>query len=190
MLPVQAQANGQILLEEELAFLADLGTAEVQATHTIVTHNTAYQADDFDAYDSDYDELNIAKVALMANLSHYVSDALVEIHNPDNADNHMINQGVQAAAHNSSSSAQQDALLLSKAQQLKPKLYDGNVIKNTSAIVIPDSEETLVLAEESRNGYLRKGQKRSLGQSRARNGKSGKSQSQPQKFNSQRRSRN
>ncbi|GJZ91040.1 retrovirus-related pol polyprotein from transposon TNT 1-94 [Tanacetum coccineum] len=36
-----------------------------------------------------------------------------------------------------------------KAQQLEPKLYDGNVIKNTSAIVIPDSEETLVLAEES-----------------------------------------
>ncbi|GJQ95287.1 hypothetical protein Tco_0006426 [Tanacetum coccineum] len=28
-------------------------------------------------------------------------------------------------------------------------LYDGNVIKNTSAIVIPDSKETLMLAEES-----------------------------------------
>ncbi|GJV40674.1 putative ribonuclease H-like domain-containing protein [Tanacetum coccineum] len=36
-----------------------------------------------------------------------------------------------------------------KAQQLEPKLYDGNVIKNTSAIVIPDSEETLMLAEET-----------------------------------------
>ncbi|GJW73894.1 retrovirus-related pol polyprotein from transposon TNT 1-94 [Tanacetum coccineum] len=40
-------------------------------------------------------------------------------------------------------------LLKYKAQQLEPKLYDGNVIKNTSAIVIPGSEETLVLAEES-----------------------------------------
>ncbi|GJR86693.1 retrovirus-related pol polyprotein from transposon TNT 1-94 [Tanacetum coccineum] len=38
---------------------------------------------------------------------------------------------------------------MKKAQQLKPKLYDGNVIKNTSAIVIPDSEETLMLAGES-----------------------------------------
>ncbi|GKD00634.1 hypothetical protein Tco_0249471, partial [Tanacetum coccineum] len=28
-------------------------------------------------------------------------------------------------------------------------LYDGNVIKNTSAIMILDSEETLMLAEES-----------------------------------------
>nr|GEZ39635.1 xylulose kinase-1 [Tanacetum cinerariifolium] len=37
-----------------------------------------------------------------------------------------------------------------KAQQLEPKLYDGNVIKNTYAIVIPDYEETLMLAEESR----------------------------------------
>ncbi|GKC78476.1 hypothetical protein Tco_1129250, partial [Tanacetum coccineum] len=38
---------------------------------------------------------------------------------------------------------------LKKAQQLELKLYYGNVIKNTSAIVIPDSEETLMLAEES-----------------------------------------
>ncbi|GJQ89706.1 hypothetical protein Tco_0000845 [Tanacetum coccineum] len=38
---------------------------------------------------------------------------------------------------------------MKKAQQLEPKLYDGNVIKSTSGIVIPDSEETLMLAEES-----------------------------------------
>ncbi|GJY30412.1 retrovirus-related pol polyprotein from transposon TNT 1-94 [Tanacetum coccineum] len=35
-------------------------------------------ADDLDAYDSDCDELNTAKVVLMANLSHYGSDALAE----------------------------------------------------------------------------------------------------------------
>ncbi|GJS49304.1 hypothetical protein Tco_0599425 [Tanacetum coccineum] len=44
----------------------------------------------------------------------------------------------------------QNPFYLKKAQQLEPKIYDGNVIKNTSAIVIPDSEETLMLAEESR----------------------------------------
>ncbi|GKA58981.1 hypothetical protein Tco_0758294 [Tanacetum coccineum] len=43
-----------------------------------------------------------------------------------------------------------------KAQQLEPKLYDGNVIKNTNAIVIPDSEETLMLAEESLSKMLLK----------------------------------
>nr|GFC66485.1 hypothetical protein [Tanacetum cinerariifolium] len=36
------------------------------------------RADDLDAYDLDCDELNSAKVALMANLSHYGSDTLVE----------------------------------------------------------------------------------------------------------------
>ncbi|GJU61094.1 hypothetical protein Tco_1238860 [Tanacetum coccineum] len=88
VLLVQAQANGQILHEEELAFLADLGITEGQATQIIITHNVAY--------DLDCDELNTAKVALMANLSHYGSDALAEVHNHDNVDNNMINQAVQA----------------------------------------------------------------------------------------------
>nr|GEV53859.1 hypothetical protein [Tanacetum cinerariifolium] len=121
VLLVQAQANGQILHEEELAFLADPGIAEGQATQTVITHNAAYQADDLDAYDSDCDELNTVKVALMANLFHSNSDVLVE-----------------------------------KAQQLEPKLYDGNVIMNTYAITIPDSEETLMLAEESHSKMILK----------------------------------
>nr|GEU64497.1 putative ribonuclease H-like domain-containing protein [Tanacetum cinerariifolium] len=124
-LMVQAQANGQILHEEELAFLADPG---------------------------------ITEVALMANLSHYGSNALAEVHNLDTVDTNIINQVVHAMpssepsneiVQNSNSSAQQDALILYKAQQLEPKLYDGNVIEKTSAIVIPDFEETLILAEES-----------------------------------------
>ncbi|GKG37390.1 hypothetical protein Tco_0447563, partial [Tanacetum coccineum] len=96
VLLVQAQANCQILHEEELAFLAYLGIAEGQATQTVITHNATYQADDLDAYDSDCDELNTAKVSLMANLSHYGSKALVEVHNPDNVDTNIINQTVQA----------------------------------------------------------------------------------------------
>nr|GFA25658.1 hypothetical protein [Tanacetum cinerariifolium] len=65
VLLVQAQANGQILHKEELAFLADLGIPQGQATQTVNTHNGAYQVDDLDAYDSDCDELNTAKVALV-----------------------------------------------------------------------------------------------------------------------------
>nr|GEX52261.1 NBS-containing resistance-like protein [Tanacetum cinerariifolium] len=79
VLLVQAQANSQILHEEELAFLADPGIAKGQAIQTVITHNATYQADDLDAYDSDCDELNTAKVALMANLSHYGSDAIAEV---------------------------------------------------------------------------------------------------------------
>nr|GEZ58366.1 hypothetical protein [Tanacetum cinerariifolium] len=66
-----------------------------QATHTVITHNAAYQADDLDAYDFDCDKLNIAKVALIMNLSRYGSDALAEVHNHDNANTNMINQDVQ-----------------------------------------------------------------------------------------------
>ncbi|GJX53548.1 reverse transcriptase domain-containing protein [Tanacetum coccineum] len=95
VLLVQAQAHGQILNEEELAFLADPDIPEGQSTQTVITHNAAYQADDLDAYDSDCDELNSAKVALMANLSHYGSDALAEVHNHDNMNNNVVNQAVQ-----------------------------------------------------------------------------------------------
>ncbi|GKE86711.1 hypothetical protein Tco_1560453 [Tanacetum coccineum] len=50
----------------------------------------------------------------------------------------------------------QNPFYLKKAQQLEPKLYDGNVIKNTGTIVIPDSKETLMLAEESHSKMLLK----------------------------------
>nr|GFB66628.1 hypothetical protein [Tanacetum cinerariifolium] len=78
VLLVQAQAIGQVLQEEELDILADPGTAQSSTNQTVVTTNAAYQADDLDAYDSDTDELNSAKVAFMANLSHYGSDNLAE----------------------------------------------------------------------------------------------------------------
>ncbi|GKG45832.1 hypothetical protein Tco_0498278, partial [Tanacetum coccineum] len=55
VLLVQAQAGGQALTEEEIAFLADLGLPDNQTTQTVITHNAAYQADDLDAYDSDCD---------------------------------------------------------------------------------------------------------------------------------------
>nr|GEW42135.1 hypothetical protein [Tanacetum cinerariifolium] len=78
VLLVQAQANGQVLHEEELEFLADPRIAETQSTQYVVTNIVAYQADDLDAYDSDCDEYNFAKIALMVNLSHYGSDNLAE----------------------------------------------------------------------------------------------------------------
>nr|GEU98157.1 hypothetical protein [Tanacetum cinerariifolium] len=124
----------EIYALEELAFLADLGIAEAQTTQNVITHNAAYQANDLDAYNSDCDEINSAKITLMANLSHYGSNDLAEVHNQDNMTHNVINQAVQ----------------------LEPKLYDGSVIQKTSAIVIRDSEETLMLAEESRSKVLLK----------------------------------
>nr|GEU89970.1 hypothetical protein [Tanacetum cinerariifolium] len=264
MLLVQAQANDQILHEEELAFLADPGTTEAQATQTAITHNVAYQASDLDAYDSNCAELNTAKVALMANLSHYGSDDLAENFNSPaqqdalilfvieqlktqvvnctkiNLDNKSVNDTLTAEleiykeqvrilkegqnvdlkikdnvldscaqsveihhlkqtlskhlkdkeslmktvtllknnfkkeeSRNIDSEIAlekrikhldnivfkrgfQNPFYLKKAQQLEPKLYDGNVIEKTNAIVIHDTEETLMLAEESRSKMILK----------------------------------
>nr|GEX37741.1 integrase, catalytic region, zinc finger, CCHC-type, peptidase aspartic, catalytic [Tanacetum cinerariifolium] len=96
VLLVQAQANGQILHEEELEFLADPGIAEAQTTQYVITNNAAYQDDDLDAYDSNCDKINSTKIALMANLSHYGSDNLAEVHNTDYVTNNVLNQDVQA----------------------------------------------------------------------------------------------
>ncbi|GKE72385.1 hypothetical protein Tco_1534426, partial [Tanacetum coccineum] len=78
VLLVQAQASGQVLIEEEIAFLADPGLPDTQTSQTVITHNAAYQANDLDTCDSDCDELNSAKIALMVNLSRNGSDALTE----------------------------------------------------------------------------------------------------------------
>nr|GFC46377.1 hypothetical protein [Tanacetum cinerariifolium] len=61
VLLVQAQANGQVLQEEELEFLVDPGTPESSSNQIVVTNNATYQADDLDAYDSDCDEINSVK---------------------------------------------------------------------------------------------------------------------------------
>ncbi|GKA08598.1 retrovirus-related pol polyprotein from transposon TNT 1-94 [Tanacetum coccineum] len=198
VLLVQAQASGQILHEEELAFLADPGIPEGQTTQTVITHNAAYQADDLDAYDSDCDELNTAKVALMANLSHYGSDALAEVHNHDNMNNNMINQAVQAmpsseqsnvvnhseteitsdsniipysqyviesqqaAIQNSNSSAQQDALILSVIEQLKTQVVnctkinlENKSVNDTLTAELERYKEQVKVLKEGQNVDLR-----------------------------------
>nr|GFB43383.1 hypothetical protein [Tanacetum cinerariifolium] len=50
----------------------------------------------------------------------------------------------------------QNPCYLKKAQQLKPNLYDGSVIRKSDVVVVPDSEETLMLAEESRSKMIEK----------------------------------
>nr|GEW12143.1 hypothetical protein [Tanacetum cinerariifolium] len=54
-------------------------TRELQKVKTHRQSLPIMKADDLDAYDSDCDELNIAKVALMANLSHFGSDVFTEV---------------------------------------------------------------------------------------------------------------
>ncbi|GJT22193.1 retrovirus-related pol polyprotein from transposon TNT 1-94 [Tanacetum coccineum] len=160
VLLVQAQASGQVLTEEEIAFLADPGLPNTQTSQIVITHNATYQADDLDAYDFDCDELNSAKIALMANLSRNGLDALTEVHNPDNLAYDLINQSEQImtsseqsndvnqteteitsdsniipysqylsetqqeTVQNSNSSAQQDVLILSMFEQLNTQVMN------------------------------------------------------------------
>nr|GEZ41623.1 hypothetical protein [Tanacetum cinerariifolium] len=239
---LELQVNrGQVLQEEELEFLADPRMAETSSNQYVITNNAAYQADDLDAYDSDCDELNSVKIALMANLSHYRSYNLAESDTEITSDRNIYSQYMNESQYNtvqsSSVLALQDDLILSvikqlktqervlkeqqnddkalvsyeqsleietlkhtlfehlkekefleqnitllkndfqkeesqnidrelalekqtlgfqnpcylkRAQQLKPKLYDGSVIEKSDAIVVHDSEETLLLVEESR----------------------------------------
>nr|GEV18739.1 copia protein [Tanacetum cinerariifolium] len=94
VLLVQARAEGKELNEEKLAFIADLGVADGQVAQTI-THNAAFQTDDLDAYDSDYDDISSAKAILMENLSSCDSDVLSEVPYSDTYQKDMMNQSVQ-----------------------------------------------------------------------------------------------
>nr|GEW74827.1 hypothetical protein [Tanacetum cinerariifolium] len=92
---LNSQGKGKVLNEEELEFLADLGTAEGPVTQSVITHTVTYQDDDLDAYDSDCDEISIAKAVLMTNFSSYGSYVISEVPYFDNTHNDMLNQSVQ-----------------------------------------------------------------------------------------------
>ncbi|GJV53786.1 putative ribonuclease H-like domain-containing protein [Tanacetum coccineum] len=89
----EAQEVGQILDEEQLTFLADPGIPANQA-QTIIPHNVAFQTEDLDTYDSDCDDLSTTQAVLMANISNYGSDVVLEVPNSKTYD--MDNQSVHA----------------------------------------------------------------------------------------------
>nr|GFC48954.1 hypothetical protein [Tanacetum cinerariifolium] len=90
------------------------GALETSSNQYVIINNAAYQADDLDAYDSDCDELNSAKIALMPNLSHYGSDNLTEY----------MNESQSNTVQNLSLPALQDNLILSVIEQLKTQVVN------------------------------------------------------------------
>nr|GEY52152.1 hypothetical protein [Tanacetum cinerariifolium] len=149
VLLVQAQANGQVLQEEELDFLADPGMAELSSNQTVITTNAAYQADDLDAYDSDCDELNSAKVALMANLSHYGSDTLAGVNNHAHRTNPLISHEMQVSSISkpstilaqSNTESTSDSNIISYSQYMNESQY--NTIQNST---LPALQDDLILS--------------------------------------------
>nr|GFA83227.1 hypothetical protein [Tanacetum cinerariifolium] len=149
VLLVQAQASGHVLQEEELDFLADPRMAESSTNQTVVTTNAAYQADDLDAYDSDCDELNSAKVALMENLSHYGSDNLAEVNNLNNMSTHLIHQEMQVPSTSkqstilaqSNTESTSDSNIISYSKYMNESQY--NTVQNST---LPASQDDLILS--------------------------------------------
>ncbi|GJY82929.1 retrovirus-related pol polyprotein from transposon TNT 1-94 [Tanacetum coccineum] len=74
----EAHESGQILDEEQLAFLADPGILDGQTAQTTIPNTAAFQTKDLDVYDSDCDDVSNAKSILMANLSNYGFDVILE----------------------------------------------------------------------------------------------------------------
>ncbi|GJT57373.1 hypothetical protein Tco_0992427 [Tanacetum coccineum] len=69
--------------------------AKVQVAQQIIPQNLAFQTEDLDAYDSDCDDISLAKAVLMENLSSCDPDALSEVPYSDSYPNDMINLDVQ-----------------------------------------------------------------------------------------------
>ncbi|GJR36001.1 hypothetical protein Tco_1211685 [Tanacetum coccineum] len=159
VLLVQAQAHGQILNEEELAFLADPDIPEGQSTQTVITHNAAYQADDLDAYDFDYDELNSAKVSLIA-----------EVHNHDNMNKNVVNQVVQVmpssqqsnVVNHSETEITSDSNIIPYSQYLKTQVanctktnLENKSVNDTLTAELERYKEQVKVLKEGQNVDLR-----------------------------------
>nr|GEX45664.1 hypothetical protein [Tanacetum cinerariifolium] len=120
------------------------GISYGQAIQTTISNNTAFQTEDLDAYDFDCDDVLNAKAVLMANLSNYGSDVILE---PQvfYDDTHKQALGYQ------------NPFYLKKAQRIKLTLYEGSVISSQHvASPVFDDEETLILEEVSRSKMLAK----------------------------------
>ncbi|GJZ47962.1 hypothetical protein Tco_0601794, partial [Tanacetum coccineum] len=120
----QAPAKGKELDEEQLAFLVDPGVTDGQVAQTI-THNAAFQTDDLDAYDFDYNDIFSVKTVLMANLSSCDSYILSDVPYSNTFQNDMMNQSVKE---------------LQYSEQTLIVNYPDNEITNFGKCFVPQQE--------------------------------------------------
>ncbi|GJY00259.1 putative ribonuclease H-like domain-containing protein [Tanacetum coccineum] len=121
----KAQEAGQILDEEQLAFLADLGVPDGQAVQTIIPNTAAFQTEDLDTYDSDCDDILNTQAVLMANISNYSADVISEVPHSATYLNDMENQSVDAMQDfEQTPAAQQDSMILSVIEQMSEQIVN------------------------------------------------------------------
>nr|GEX21118.1 hypothetical protein [Tanacetum cinerariifolium] len=97
--------------EEQLAFLADPEIPDGQAIQTIIPNNDAFQTEDLDTYDSDCDDISNAKAILMANISNYGFDVLLE-------------ETQQETVQDTNLQAQQDSMILSVIEKMSKQMIN------------------------------------------------------------------
>nr|GEV97333.1 hypothetical protein [Tanacetum cinerariifolium] len=74
----------------------DPGVSDGQVAQTIIPNNAAFQIEDLDTFDSNYDDISNAKAVLMANISNYGSDVISEVPHSETYLNDIENQSVHA----------------------------------------------------------------------------------------------
>ncbi|GJZ90273.1 retrovirus-related pol polyprotein from transposon TNT 1-94 [Tanacetum coccineum] len=164
VLLLEAQGNGKVLNEEELEFLVDPGIAEAKAVlmANLSSYGSYVLSEIPHSKNTHTDMLNQnVQERPYSKPSHFVEHPENEIHSDSNIipySQYLIES--QNAAVNKDNLIANESLSAELArykEQIRPMLYDGNVItKETNVISITDSEETLMLEEESRSKMLLK----------------------------------
>ncbi|GKB18814.1 hypothetical protein Tco_0852737 [Tanacetum coccineum] len=159
---VEVHESGQVLDEEQLAFLADPRISDWHDVQPIIIHNATFQTDDLDAYDSDYDDISSSKAVLMANLSNYGSNVFTEVPNFETYQNDMDNQSVQAMQHFEQTHVDDypdneitsDSNIIPYSQYLKETQQAA--VQDTNSFVQQDSMILSVIKQMSEQMIIRK----------------------------------
>ncbi|GJT54490.1 hypothetical protein Tco_0989544 [Tanacetum coccineum] len=152
MLLTKDLESGAYLDPKELTFLADNGDTVIlaqawQESPTLA----AFQTDDLDAFDSDCDDVPSADAIFMANLSSYDSYVLSECFEQPSFDNdtkfditsdsniisyeQYLQETENPVVQSTSSSAQQDELLMSVIEEMSSQVANCNKVQQENLIV-------------------------------------------------------
>ncbi|GJS53140.1 retrovirus-related pol polyprotein from transposon TNT 1-94 [Tanacetum coccineum] len=115
---------GQILDEEQLAFLADLGVPDGQAVQTIIPNNAAFRTEDLDTYDSDYDDISNAQADFEQTPVVDVTDNEITSDSNIISYSQYLQETQQANVQDTNLKAQQDSMILSVIEQMLEQMIN------------------------------------------------------------------
>ncbi|GJT08165.1 hypothetical protein Tco_0842627, partial [Tanacetum coccineum] len=161
VLLVQAQANGQILHYEELAFLANPGIIEVALMVKLSHYGSDALAEVYNHDNVNNNMINQAmQVMSSSEQSNVVNHSKTEITSDSNIIpySQYVIESQQSAVQNSNSSVQQDALILSVIEQLKTQVVNCTKI-NLNNKSVNDTLTTELERYKEQVKVLKEGQK-------------------------------